>query len=390
MPIFIVLKRLFHIFNKNYYDYYLFKKIREKYKGDKMKIHINKQLIESMLINLQPFLEKKDATQITSHIYFEAINDTVTLKASDGEIGLIIKSSSIIVEYEGSFTANGKKLLDIIRILQDEEIILEKIEDNITIKQNNSKFKLPTFNPKNYPSFPLIDNKPKISLDSLNLIKGLKKISPAIDNNNPKYELNGALLDIKERETKIVGTDTRRLSIVTLSSQSEQAFSLIIPKKAILEIQKLFIDNIDIYYDDTNLIIQNENYYFFTRLINGSFPDYERIIPNQSRIEISLPKKEMLDAIKMITTISQEIKINFLADKLIFNSLTADNVEAKTELLLPTGLDESFELNVNSRYLLDFIAQVDDATFKIALNEPTLPFVLKDKEFITVIMPIIA
>ncbi len=355
-----------------------------------MKVRVSKQLIESMLINLQPFLEKKDASQITSHIYFEAIDDLVTIKASDGEIGLVINSNNMIIEHEGTFTANGKKFLDIIRILKNEEIILEKIENNLNIKQDSSKFKLPTFNPQNYPSFPLIENKPQISLDSINLIKGLKKISSAIDNNNPKYELNGALLDIKENETKIVGTDTRRLSILTLNNQTEKAFSLIIPKKAILEIQKLFIDKINIYYDDTNLIIQNDNYYFFTRLINGNYPDYGRIIPNQSRIEITLPKKEMLEAIKMITTISQEIKINFFSDKLIFNSLTADNVEAKTELLLPTGINEQFELNVNSRYLLDFITQVDDATFKIALNEPTLPFVLKDKEFITVIMPIIA
>ncbi len=355
-----------------------------------MKIHVGKQLIESMLINLQPFLEKKDATQITSHVYFKAINDLVTLKASDGEIGLVINSSNMIIEEEGSFTVNGKKLLDIIRTFKEEEITLKKNEDNIIIKQNSSKFKLPTFNPKNYPSFPLIENKPQITLDSLNLIKGLKKISPAIDNNNPKYELNGALLDIKESETKVVGTDTRRLAINTLTNTSTQAFSLIIPKKAILEIQKLFIDNINIYYDDTNLIIQNEQYYLFTRLINGNFPDYERIIPNQGRLEVTLPKKEMLDAIKMITPISEEIKINFLSDRLVFNSLTADNVEAKTELLIPTGLNETFELNVNSRYLLDFISQVDDSTFKIILNEPTLPFILKEKEFITVIMPIIA
>ncbi len=355
-----------------------------------MKIRVSKQLIESMLINLQPFLEKKDASQITSHVHVEAMNDKVTIKASDGEIGLVINSDNMMIEDEGSFTANGKKFLDIIRILKNEEITLERVENSLNIEQENSKFKLPTFNPQNYPSFPLIENKPQINLDSINLIKGLKKISSAIDNNNPKYELNGALLDIKESETKIVGTDTRRLAIDTLNNPSEQAFSLIIPKKAILEIQKLFIDQISIYYDDTNLIIQNESYYFFTRLINGNYPDYERIVPTHSNIEITLPKKEMLEAIKMITTISQEIKINFLSDKLVFNSLTADSVEAKTELLLPTGINEEFELNVNSRYLLDFITQVDDATFKIALNEPTLPFVLKDKEFITVIMPIIA
>jgi DNA polymerase-3 subunit beta len=355
-----------------------------------MKIRVSKSLIESILINLQAFLEKKDASQITSHIYVEAIHDKVTLKATDGEIGLIITSSNMIIEHEGSFTANGKKLLDIIRILKNDDIVFELFENNLNIKQNKSKFKLPTFNPQNYPSFPLIENKPQITLDSINLIKSLKKISSAIDNNNPKFELNGALLDIKTNETKLVGTDTRRLSISTLITQNEQEFSLIIPKKAILEIQKLFMDQINIYYDETNLIIQNENYYFFTRLINGKYPDYARIIPSETKIKIILPKKEMLESIKMITTISHEIKIKFNQESIIFNALTADNIEAKTELQIHTGLNESFELNVNSKYLLDFIAQVEENEFQILLNESTLPFVLKDKEFITVIMPIIA
>ncbi len=355
-----------------------------------MKIRVNKILIESILINLQPFLEKKDASQITSHIYFESQNDICTIKATDGEIGLVITSNNFIIEDEGSFTANGKKLLDIIRILKDKEISLEKIENYVNIKQNKSKFKLPTFNSSTYPSFPLIEDKPQITLDSINLIKGLKKISSSIDNNNPKFELNGALLNIKNNTTQLVGTDTRRLAVASLSNQNQKEFSLIIPKKAILEIQKLFIDQINIYYDETNLIIQNKSYYFFSRLINGNYPDYQRIIPKESKISITLPKKEMIDSIKMITTISQEIKITFLQEKIIFNSLTADNIEAKTELLIFTGIREEFELNVNSRYLLDFISQVESNEFQILLNESTLPFILKDKEFITVIMPIIA
>jgi len=244
-----------------------------------MKVRTSKPLIESILINLQPFLEKKDASQITSHVYVEAMNDLITIKATDGEIGLIINTDNMIIEHEGTFTANGKKFLEIIRILKNEEITLELFENNLNIKQNKSKFKLPTFNPQNFPTFPKIDEKPEISLDSINLIKGFKKISSAIDNNNPKFELNGALLDIKNNETKLVGTDTRRLSISSLTTTNSEEFSLIIPKKAILEIQKLFMDQISIYYDETNLIIQNQNHYFFTRLINGKYPDYERIIP---------------------------------------------------------------------------------------------------------------
>ncbi len=355
-----------------------------------MKIRASKQIIESILINLQPFLEKKDASQITSHILFNTTNGKCIIKATDSEIGLQIITDNIDIEAEGSFTANGKKLLDIIRILKDDEIILEHLDSTLIIKQKHSKFKLPTFDPTTYPSFPSIEEKPQISLDSLSLIQNLKKISPAIDTNNPKFELNGALINIKHNSTDLVGTDTRRLAIATIPGENSEELSLIVPKKAILEIQKLFLDQIDIYFDETNLIISNENYFFYTRLINGKFPDYQRIIPASTKHQILLPKKEMIDAIKMITTISQEIKMTLLSDVIIFNSLSADNVEAKTELELNTGLNDKFELSFNSKYILDFISQTNKNEFSIEFNEPSLPFIVKDDNFITIIMPIVA
>ena len=355
-----------------------------------MKIKANKQIVESILINLQAFLEKKDATQITSHILFKTQDNKCEIKATDSEIGLKIVTNNIAIEAEGTFTANGKKLLDIIRILKDDEIILEVIDNTLIVKQKNSKFKLPTFDTSAYPNFPTIKNKPQISLDSLALIQNLKKISPAIDTNNPKFELNGALINIKNNGTDLVGTDTRRLAIASIAGENTEELSLIVPKKAILEIQKLFLDQIDIFFDETNLIISNENYFFYTRLINGKFPDYQRIIPTSTKHQVTLPKKEMIDAIKMITTISQEIKITLLSDVIIFNSLSADNVEAKTELEVQTGLKEKFELSFNSKYLLDFISQTNKNEFNIEFNEPSLPFIVKDDNFITIIMPIVA
>ncbi|MEA3417842.1 MAG: DNA polymerase III subunit beta [Campylobacterota bacterium] len=355
-----------------------------------MKIRAPKQIIESILINLQPFLEKKDASQITSHIYFQSQNGQCIIKATDSEIGLQIITDHIQIDHEGSFTANGKKLLDIIRILKDDEITLELFDNTLIIKQRHSKFKLPTFDTNAFPSFPNNEEKPQITLDSLSLIQNLKKISPAIDTNNPKFELNGALINIKSDSTDLVGTDTRRLAIATIPGNSAEQLSLIVPKKAILEIQKLFLDKITIYYDETNLIITNNNYYFYTRLINGKFPDYERIVPNTIKHHITLPKKGMVDAIKMITTISQEIKMTLMPDRIVFNSLASDNVEAKTELEINTGFPEKFELSFNSRYILDFISQIENDDFELGFNEPSLPFVAKDDNFITIIMPIVA
>lgn len=355
-----------------------------------MKIRAPKQIIESILINLQPFLEKKDASQITSHIFFQSQNGQCLVKATDSEIGLQVSTEHIQIDHEGSFTANGKKLLDIIRILKDDEIILELLDSTLIIKQRHSKFKLPTFDATAFPLFPTIENKPQISLDSHSLIQNIKKISPAIDTNNPKFELNGALISIKADKTDLVGTDTRRLAITTIPGNTEEELSIIVPKKAILEIQKLFLDEITIYYDETNLIITNDNYFFYTRLINGKFPDYERIIPKSIKHHIILPKKEMVNAIKMITTISQEIKMTLMPEKIVFHSLTSDNIEAKTELELVTGLDEKFEFSFNSKYLLDFLSQIEGETFELGINEPSLPFIVKNDNFITIIMPIVA
>ncbi len=355
-----------------------------------MKVRIQKQIIETLLINLQPFLEKKDATQITSHIYFEVSGDKCVIKGTDSEIGLQIVSNQLEIDHEGAFTVNGKKLLDIIRILKDEEITLELLTNALLVKQQHSKFKLPIFDANEYPSFPDTENKSTISIDSLNLIKNLKKISPAIDTNNPKFELNGALINFKKDEIDLVGTDTRRLAIATIPGGSENELSLILPKKAIMEIQKLFLDKIEVYYDETTLLIKSDNYLFFTRLINGKFPDYQRIVPSTLKHQFSLPKKDMIEAIRMITTISQDIKITFLSDTIIFNSLSSDNVEAKTELEINTGIKDKFEISLNSRYMLDFLSQIDSDHFEIGLNESSLPFMVKDNNFITIIMPIVA
>ncbi len=354
-----------------------------------MKIATRKDIIESILINAQPFLERKDATNITSHIYVDAKEDNTIIKATDGQIGLMVTSDQFQVENPGIFTANGKKLLDIVRTLKNDLIEFELVDNHLLIKQQNAKFKLPTFDYEEFPIFPTIENKAQISLDSLSLIQSLKKINPAIDTNNPKYELNGALIDIKSDKTFFVGTDTRRLAVVELDTPSENELDLIIPKKTIIEIQKLFLDKINLYYDDTNIIITNDQFYLFSRLINGKFPDYARIIPKETKYNFTINKKMMIEAMKIITTISQELQITFDNNIITLKSLNDANSEAETSFEANITLEEPFTMAVNSKYILDFLSQIDSDDFEIGLNEPNLPFIVRSENFLTVIMPII-
>ncbi len=354
-----------------------------------MKITISKSKLENILIYAQPFLEKKDTSQITSHIYLKVNNSILTIQATDYEIGFKVSTDQLNIEKNGDTTANGKKFLDIIKILKDGDINLEVKNNMLYISQSHSNFKLPTFSYEEFPEFPEYTNKTPISIESHTLIESLKKITPAIDTNNPKFELNGALIDIKQDNINFASTDTRRLAIVNIPNKTTNELSLIIPKKAIIEIQKLFFDNIELYYDNTNLIIHSQQYTFFTKLINGKFPEYSRIIPKEITHNLILPKAIMIDSIKQITTISSDVKITFLNNLITFESLSDDNIEAKTEISYNSGFTEPFIVAINSRYLLDFLNSINSLEFNIGLNESNLPFILFDNNFKTVVMPIV-
>lgn len=353
-----------------------------------MKFTISKNIIENIISSMQPFLNKKDSSAITSHIYLEVLNANLIIKSTDYEMGCTANVSDIKDIIDGKATVNGSNFLNIIRRLKDDDIVFEVSDNNLNIKQKRSSFKLPMYDANEYPSFVNLDNLKSLNINTINLINSIKKITPSIDNNNPKFELNGALIDIKSQKINFVATDTRRLAVSNLENISNEQTQLIIPKKAIVEIQKLFLDEATIKYDETNLVISNNNYTFFTKLINGKFPDYERIIPNSLKYNFSLSKSLLIESIKLVTSIESKIKITFSPDNIIFESLDDDS-ESKTQIDCVLSIPESFYIAVNSKYILDFLSSTNSENINVGFNESNLPFYLEDNNFITIVMPIL-
>jgi len=348
-----------------------------------MHIKIQKPVFESIINQIVPFTEKKDNTQITSHVLIIA-DENLTLKATDKEIGIKIKTDAEILE-KGKITINAKKLNDIIRALQNKEIEIKKEDDKIIITQDTSIYKLATFNADEFPEFPDPNDLNKLEVDNNEFIDAIKKIFPVIDNNNPKYELNGALFDINEK-TNFVSTDTRRLAVYEVNANGKET-KIIVPKRSISEIKRIFSEDMQIFYDDVYLILKNENILFFTKLINGKYPAYERIIPQSFKYELTLPKNEFLSHLKQINIISNEVKITITKEKIMFESISDDIMEAKTSFDINTNIEE-FTFAVNSRYLMDFLNTINSENFELCLNEPNIPFELKDGNFITIVMPL--
>lgn len=353
-----------------------------------MKIKINKNYLESIVTNTKSYLEKKDSSSITSHIYISANNGILNVKATDYEIGLTYKQKNVDIIDEGEATANGKKLLSIISSLKDEDVILETVQNYLYIKQKSSKYKLPMFKAVDFPKFPNIEGKNKFEIDSTILSRSIKKISPCVDTNSYKFEINGALIDIKNDHINLVGTDTKRLGIYRINTQTNKEFSIIIPKKAINEIQKLFYDKIEIYYDENILIAVCENFEFFTKLINGKFPDYLKVIPKEIKTRIRLNRDMMIEGLKTISILSEQMKLTFTPNEIIFESIIEDNSEAKTTIEFNTGLDENFSFVIKSRYLLDFLGSIEESEFDLEFNSPNLAIVVLSENLKTIIMPI--
>lgn len=353
-----------------------------------MKVLINKNVLDGIVTNTNPYLEKKDLSIITSHIYICAKDGILHIKATDYEIGLAYKLQNVKILEEGEATANGKKLLDIIRSLKDEEVTLETQTNYLHIKQKNSKYKLPMYKTEDFPEFPNIESKSKFNIDAPMLGRGLKKVLPTIDNNNPKFELKNALIDIKNEFINIVGTDSKRLSVFKIDLQTQNEFSLLIPKKAISEMQKLFFDKIDIFYDENILIAQSSNFEFYTKIVNSKFPDYNRVIPKNVKKNLKLSRDKMLEGIKSISFLSEVMKITFGAQNISFESVIHDSSEAKTNIEFETGLEEEIIIGVRNKFILDFLSSIEDDEFELGFNDQNLAFVLNSKDLKTVIMPI--
>ena len=348
-----------------------------------MHIKIQKPIFESIINQALPFTEKKDNTQITSHILLDA-DEKLTIKATDKEIGIKIITDADILE-KGTITINGKRLFDIIKALQNKEIEIKNENDTIIITQDTSVYKLTSFNASEFPEFPNPDDLEKLNISNDEFFDAIRKIFPVIDTNNPKYELNGALFDINEK-TNFVSTDTRRLAVY-YSDGSGKENQIIVPKRAVSEIKRIFKDDMEIFYDDVFLILKDENTLFFTKLINGKFPAYKRIIPEKFKHILKIPKNEFLSHLRQVSIISNEVRIKITPDKVEFESISDETMQAKTSFNFSSEIEE-FVFAVNSRYLMDFLNIINSDEFELCLNEPNIPFMLRDGKFITIVMPL--
>ena len=368
-----------------------------------MKFKIVRSNFFKTLSHLQGIVDKKNSLPILSNILIEAKDNELTLSSTDMDISIIEKINCNVLE-DGSTTINSQILYDIVRKI-DENSEIEIISNDgklLTLRADGSRFSLACL-PKE--DFPIIDQDKSgntIKINSKIIFKLIDKTKFAISNEETRYFLNGLYFNITKDQSNsvltLVGTDGHRLAKFShnIEDSIDQVSGVIIPKKTIYELCKLLseIDK-DIYISiSSNKIVFNiDNIIFISKLIDGSFPDYKRVIPKDNSNILKINREILLSAVDRVSTVVNEkspvIKFKLLENILNLNTINNESSTASEDLQISyTG--EKIEIGFNSKYIMDIVNNLEDEEISINLKDNTSPIIAlenSNSNLVYVLMP---
>ena len=371
-----------------------------------MKFSIDRSALLIALQHVHSVVERRNTIPILSNVLIEAKEDGVYLTATDMDIAVIEKvdlDKSEVIQL-GTVTTSAQMLYDIVRKLPDNikvEFLSEK-NDRLGIKASSSSFALNCLPSEDFPSIAQEDFKHSFNIDSIALIRLLDKTSFAMSLEETRYYLNGIYLHaIKEdniHKLRTVATDGHRLSRVdmNLPEGADGIPGVIIPRKTILEIRKILEDhtgNINLSLSETKIRLSFNNVILTSKLLDGTFPDYSRVIPEQNDKLVTISNQSISEAVDRVSTVSTDktraIKININKGNLVISATNPDKGSASEYVDIVYDGDE-VEIGFNSKYVLDVARQIKGNEIIIKLSDsvsPTLVYDKDDKEVLFVLMP---
>lgn len=313
-------------------------------------------------------------------------NGKLEVRSTNFEQTIIFKeidfvSSDLTDNNFSAFSIDGKKLLTVLKAARDEVKIELISTEQVIVKSGRSRVKIDLF--ANTQSISI--NKEGYSLGNMSeQINAMHKVIHAADLNNPKYELNGILLQAKQGYFNVVATDARRLSIVKMVSQDNM--DIIIPKKGAETIIKLFqgFDVDSKLQDNTLLSFHTDKISFSTKLINGKYPNFERIVPMGFKQTVTIPTSALKSLVNEASIFNNEIIIDINNNKIKLTDFD-DNTKVEDDFTSSVNI----QFGINAHAIIDFINTIKDINIQIGFNENSLPIALIASNQKEIIMPIV-
>lgn len=355
-----------------------------------MKFNILQQDLMPALSSVSRSVGVRSQLPVLGNILIQALQDKIVLSATNLEIG-VIKSIKADVSEQGEVTSPAKTLVDVISNLSGEKIEINGNNEQVEITTGSFSSSLNGISATEFPSIPL-SGKDTALIDPKILSKALSEItfSAAVDDGRPI--LTSILTEINNKLFQLVATDGYRLAHKSIPIEDDSSFKALVPRKTFEEVMRLIGEEvsdkiqISISDDQNQIVFSFGNTQISSRLIEGKFPAWEKIIPTEIKARIITEREELLKAVKLASVFARgeanTVKIQNIASiegqksKLVLTSETKELGNQKKEIEVE-GEGEELQIAFNSKYLIDALSAFNSSQVMVELSGSLSAAVLK-------------
>ncbi len=356
---------------------------------------------ESLLKPLQAVIgvvERRQTMPVLANVLLIADNNKLSITATDLEVELVASSPVDSIDIPGEITLPGRKLLDICKALPESaEIKLSLKGDRVTIQSGRSKFVLSSLPAAEFPVVEDVNAERVLTVSQAAFSRLLEKTHFSMAQQDVRYYLNGLLLETGGGRLRAVATDGHRLALsdIELDGADGASAQVIVPRKGVLELQRLLSGEgeVEIALGSNHIRVEVGDIRFTSKLIDGRFPDYDRVIPATSAKAVTASKDALRHALQRAAILSNEkyrgVRLEFKKNNIRIQANNPDQEEAEDEVEVEYS-GEEMEIGFNVNYLLDALAAVEEENVEIGLVDPSSSCVVRspnDDKSLYVVMP---
>jgi DNA polymerase III subunit beta len=354
-----------------------------------MELVVRKNELLRELQLFQGIVERKNTIPILANVLMEANGDEVRMLATDLEVALRSRCQASVAK-GGSLTLPAKKLYEIIKALPETDVRIEEDKNGVKVAADRFDSRMQTLPREDFPTLPEGTGNGRAALGRSAMKEMVAKTQFAITGEDTRYFLNGALFVLRPDTMSLVATDGHRLALVTVTRdgtdnavKAGDEVKKILPKKTLLELGKLLTEG-----DGDILYESGENHLFFevagrvlvSRMIDGQFPAYERVIPKGNDKLIEFERERLTNAVKRVALLSNErsraVKFEIDKGKVEVTSSSSEFGEAHEQLAVDyTG--GAMTISFNAQYVLDFLNVVETDIVSLSLKDEVSQAVMK-------------
>ncbi len=341
-----------------------------------MKLTVERDKLLSPLQKVIGVVERRQTMPILANVLLAVRDGKLAITASDLEVELVA-SSEVSVQQPGDITVPGRKLLDILRALPaDSTVSLSAESEKVVIKAGRSRFTLSTLPAGDFPVIDDITAQQKVRVPRQELKRLLDKTHFSMAQQDVRYYLNGMLLEIDGKALRAVATDGHRLAVseTELPAKAGPAQQVIVPRKGVLELQRILEGDgdVEVAIGSNHVRAQIGEIRFTSKLIDGKFPEYGRVIPPAPAHAVKADRDVLRQALQRTAILSNEkyrgIRITLRPNVVTVQAHNPEQEEAEEEIEVSyAGADLEVGFNVN--YLLDALAAIDGVEVEVGMTD---------------------